>query len=461
MELYFLKSAACLAILLLFYKLVLEKEDMHVFNRFYLLLSVVISFLIPFITFTSYIEAPAEALAITSEVAHLPAPPPPSAVGIPIWQYVLWGIYAGGALVFGFRLITNIRKLVLRIQNNDKLNDGRITKVLLKEDIVPHTFLDFIFLNKRKFQENQIPTEVFEHEQAHASQKHSYDILFMELLQVLLWFHPLLYLAKNAMKLNHEFLADKSVLKKGTPTGEYQQILLAFSSNASYGSLAHPINYSVIKKRFTVMKTQTPKWAIWARSLLVLPVAAFLLYGFSTRQVVEQETSKHLQNESEVFQEKATPEMIEEYNKLAKYYNSLPENQTVIRMKDLERMRYIHSLMTEEQKKKAEPLPAIYPPPPPPLPEPQPKEVHAEIPEPPVPPAPASKINIPGPPPPPPAPEEHMKELAAQGARFIISGKGEISAEEAIKMVRNNKNVSIKVIDYNTLTTVIITEKNE
>lgn len=204
------------------------------------------------------------------------------------------------------------------------------------------------------------------------------------------------------------------------------------------------------------MKTQTPKWAIWARSLLVLPVAALLLYGFSTREVVERENKDLPKKESSLVQEKVTPEMLEEYNKLAKYYNSLSEEHSVVRMKDLDRMRYIYKLMTPEQKKNAEPLPSIYPPPPPPPPAPPVAGTETVPSPPPVPPAPTvSGMEIPGPPPPPPSPVEHIKELAAKGARFFHAGVGEISAETALKMVKN-KNVSIRVRDYGSETSVHI-----
>ena len=159
-------------------------------------------------------------------------------------------------------------------------------------------------------------------------------------------------------------------------------------------------------------------------------------------------------------QEKATPEMVKEYNTLAKYYNWLSADYTMIRFSDLERMKNIYNLMTEEQKRKAEPLPALYPPPPPPPPAPSLNLDPLEVPEPPVPSAPEAELEIPGPPSPPPSPQEHFKELAAQGARFFISGKGEISAKEAIKLVENKKNLSIQVTDYGSGTTVIIKEDN-
>src|SRR5690606_3931766 len=123
-------------------------------------------------------------------------------------------------------------------------------------------------------------------EYVHAKQKHSIDILVVELLQIVFWFNPLLYLIKRSVKLNHEFLADRAVLNRGTDTAAYQNILLAFSSHATTPTLANSINYSFIKKRFTVMKKQTSTQAIWLRSLLLVPLVAILMYGFSTREVV-------------------------------------------------------------------------------------------------------------------------------------------------------------------------------
>lgn len=62
MEMYLINSAACLAVLLLFYKLLLEKENMHVFKRYYLLISAMAAIVIPLITFTTYVEPASENL---------------------------------------------------------------------------------------------------------------------------------------------------------------------------------------------------------------------------------------------------------------------------------------------------------------------------------------------------------------------------------------------------------------
>ncbi|RXJ43804.1 M56 family metallopeptidase [Gelidibacter gilvus] len=307
MLIYLLKSGACLAIFMAFYTILLEKENMHVFKRYYLLGALIIAFAIPMITFTQYIEVPAspmvnetfkpvgfytESLSQVEETNYLPI--------------ILWSIYALGILVFGSKFLMNLVQIVFKIKRNPKQKSKHVIHVLLSDLVTPHTFFKYIFLNKQKFEKHEIPKEVFWHEEAHANQNHSLDVLFIELLQVIFWFNPLIYFTTYAIKMNHEFLADQAVLNKGISLPTYQHILLAFSSNASESPLANAINYSstrratsVIKKRFTVMKTHTTKQKIWLRSLVLLPLLALTLYGFSEKKEVNKfSTTQHLSSDT-------------------------------------------------------------------------------------------------------------------------------------------------------------------
>ncbi len=299
METYLLNSTACLAVLLLFYKLLLENETMHFFKRFYLLGSVFTGFLIPLITFTTYVEVLPNSLSPVSEgTVFISDAVSTSSIN---WSLFLWIVYGLGVFVFSIKFLTNLVALILRIKQNPKLKNKGFTNVLLKDNVAPHTFFNYLFFNCEKYLNSQIPQEVIVHEEAHARQLHSLDILLIEFLQILFWFNPLIYLAKNAIKLNHEFLADQSVIKNGVETTSYQRTLLAFSSNAQSSKLANAFNYSSIKKRFTVMKTQTSRKTIWSKGLLLLPLLAVLLYGFSEEEVVVKdalniETIASLQN---------------------------------------------------------------------------------------------------------------------------------------------------------------------
>ncbi len=450
MLLFVLKSSACLAVFMLFYKLCLEKTSAHTFKRFYLIGTILISISIPFITFTEYIELPIAEYEIVSPIEASTQ----SKTFQDFFPHILWSIYALGLLIFSFRFFKNIYKLFQKIRTNPKLKNEKFINVLLKDLIIPHTFFNYIFLNKTKYENKLIPNEVLLHEQIHAKQKHALDILFIELIQILFWFNPLFYLIKKDIKLNHEFLADHAVLKQGIDSSTYKKTLLTFSSpdsfrNAQDQQLANAINYSLIKKRFTVMKTKTSKTVIWLRSLIILPLLAILIYSFSNKAIIEIENT----TEQSAYQQKATQKEIAEYNRLAKKYNN-PQGRVIIKNKEVELLNYIYRIMTVEQRKKAEPFPVFPPPPPAPdeptklrevvevlTPEPTPARV-VEVREVPSPVEVREIIEVPPPPPPPKSPLEHVKDMAKKGAKFYYNKK-EISSKKAISILSKNKSISI------------------
>ncbi len=450
MLLFVLKSSACLAVFMIFYKLCLEKTSAHTFKRFYLIGVILISISIPLITFTEYIE-----LSKTDFENALPIEvTDQSKTFYDILPVILWSIYVLGLIIFLFRFFKNIYRLFQKIKTNPKLKSENFINVLLNDLIIPHTFLNYIFLNKTKYENKLIPDEVLLHEQIHAKQKHALDILFVELFQILFWFNPLLYFIKKDIKLNHEFLADHAVLKQGIDSSTYQKTLLTFSSPNSFRDnqnqqIVNAINYSLIKKRFTVMKTKTSKTIIWLRSLIILPLLAILIYSFSNKAIIETENT----TEQSVYQKKATQKEIAEYNRLAKKYNN-PQGRVIIKNKEVERLNYIYRVMTVEQRKKAEPFP-VFPPPPPvpgepsklrgvvevPAPEPTPVKV-VEVREVPAPVEVREVVEVPPPPPPPKSPLEHVKDMAKKGAKFYYNKK-EISSKKAISILTKNKNISI------------------
>lgn len=379
MLIYLLKSSACLAVFMLFYKLFLEGSSIHHFKRFYLLATLLLAFVIPKITFVELVEPMVynfEGLTTTTEATFTEVLP--QAQSSNLLPILLWTLYAAGLLVFLVKFCLNLFRIYARVQHNPTFKSKGFIQVLIENLIIPHTFFNYIFLNKSKFETDQIPKEVLLHEQTHAKQKHSIDVVLLELFQTVFWFNPLIYILKNDIKLNHEFLADAAVLKHGIKVSTYQSILLAFSSKASHQQLANAINYSSIKKRFTVMKTQSTPRSIWLRSLLILPLLAFLLFGFAQREQLVKKNADSTTNAMDTvyesvttqntqLQKGATKAQLAAYNKLAKHYNAQANHNRIIKLKDMERLNEIYAIMTKEQKANAEPLPNFPPPPPPPI----------------------------------------------------------------------------------------------
>ncbi|NND62210.1 MAG: M56 family metallopeptidase [Flavobacteriaceae bacterium] len=439
MELYIIKSVACLGIFFFFYKHVLEKTSNHIFKRYYLLGAVILALVIPLITFTQYAET--ESIIPTVVNATDGNIIPVIEESFNYFSIIFWSLYLMGVVFFGSKFAANLFIIISRIKKNPTLRDRHIFHVLLRPKVTPHTFFQFVFLNKESYEANEIPEEVLWHEWAHAKQLHSLDVVLLEFLQVIFWFNPFLYLLKRSVKLNHEFLADTSVLKKGVETSEYQNILLAYSSNAVSPQLANSINYSSIKKRFTVMKTKTSQKSRNLRILLLLPLLAFALYSFSSFETIYKDVNEL------AIQEGATAKQISEYNALAKKYNAVDIKERVIKLKELKRLETIYRLMTPAQKAKAEPFPECYPPPPPPPPVTDaPKPGNKLVPPPPPPPAPDTEM-VP-PPPPPPNPMDHLIELAKKGAKFYYEGTS-ITSDRAIEILKQNKSLNISVQEKN------------
>lgn len=351
MLIYILKASCCLAILLGFYKLIIEKEKMHQIKRIFLLGTFILSSLIPIITFTTYIQALPSDPVITNVTWDNTILIERGVQWLPI---ILWSIYGIGALFFGFRLLKNLNALRIQIKNNEKQYGKNETFVLLEKPTIPHTFLHYIFVNKELFETHEIPDSVLLHEKVHVHQKHSWDVLFIELICWLCWYNPLVYLLKHEIRLNHEYLADEAVLDNGFPTSSYQQTLLDFGGASPIMPLTHSFYYKPIKKRFLQMKKQSSKTSIWVRSLLLIPLIAALSYGFSNKVTAHKDPKG------------ATPEMIEKYNTTAKAYNMAGED-VVVKKEDVWALKQIYYQMTKAQRKEAEPFPD-FPAPPMPLP---------------------------------------------------------------------------------------------
>ncbi|SDG92200.1 M56 family metallopeptidase [Winogradskyella thalassocola] len=360
METYLLKFSACLCVFWLVYVLFLEHQNMHRFKRFYLLSVLILALAIPTLTITEYVEP----VTATFETAPVYFPmelvlDDTTIEEAPFFnlETTLWLIYGFGVLMFASRFIINLVKMQRRIVKNDNINKRSFIYVLLHENIIPHSFFRYIFFNKTRYESDNIPKEVLLHEETHARQLHSLDIIIIELLQIIFWFHPLIYILKHHVKLNHEFLADQAVLEQGTDTKVYQHILLQFSSNTQNHQLSSAINYSSIKKRFTVMKTQTSKTRIWLSTVLVLPIIAILFYSFAEKEYVEKDnikTSELLQVQNESQSVEASEKLMQEYRD---FITSYKETNTVHFNKYERAIIIYNELMSEKQRASVETFP--------------------------------------------------------------------------------------------------------
>lgn len=283
---YLIKSTLCLGILFSFYKVALEHKAMHQFKRYYLLASLIFAFTIPLITFTYTVDAIPEPAQLVSTstyysntaISQVPLQETAEKSLLPI---VLWSLYVSGILIFGTRFILNLVRLKRKINTSQQLPKEAFTLSLLERSIVPHSFLKWIFLNRRSYLNREIAPEVLAHEATHVRQKHSWDILFIELLQIFFWFNPLIWLSQKSIKLNHEFLADQGAVDNKSNIAIYQNILLSYASSTDHTALESPFNYSLTKKRILMLSQTFSRKRAALSALLLIPILGLCTFLFN------------------------------------------------------------------------------------------------------------------------------------------------------------------------------------
>lgn len=300
-----------MGVLLGVYYLLLQRENLYRFNRFYLLFSMVFSLALPFITIEVYKEMPAEVIpqhvmpaTISQPVQQLPAFVMVVATA-DTTNYLLvtvWAVYGLLVVVFAIRFVVIISQFKKRISRNAVIPYKEARLVPDAATVLPHTFLSYIFLNKAAYENNEVEDELYEHELAHVQQKHTLDILFTELLKTVFWFNPLLYLYKKAIQLNHEFLADEQAAASAKDIASYQKLVLekaAFGANGM--AFSSNFNFSITKKRLIMMTKKTNKARGWLLKVAVLPVLGSTIYLLCTKTVAQvrevntkNETSKNV-----------------------------------------------------------------------------------------------------------------------------------------------------------------------
>lgn len=297
---YLIKSTLCLGILFGFYKIALENKAMHHFKRFYLLASLVFAFTIPLVTITYTTTISQEVVeeqwvqdfALGDKV--LPASSPQVVQAETDYtSTIIWSLYGLGVLIFGIRFGLNLVRLKRKINTAQLFEERDFTIALLGKAIIPHSFFKWIFLNKTQYLNQEIAPEVIAHEATHVRQKHSWDILFVEFLQVVFWFNPLVWLSNISIKLNHEFLADQGAVSDKSNIAIYQNILLSYASSAHHTALESPFKYSLTKKRILMMSQSFSRKKLLVRSLLLIPVLGLCILFFNQGIVAQAIESDH------------------------------------------------------------------------------------------------------------------------------------------------------------------------
>ncbi|MFD2161336.1 energy transducer TonB [Paradesertivirga mongoliensis] len=251
-----------------FYELVLKNETFFKWNRIFLLASGVLSFIIPAVQsdwvrsmfVTKEIEQVTYVIAV-SPVITLSAPAATdSNLSLMEWLSI---IYLSGALFFLCRFIWQLSKVNRSFKEGSRAQSF-FTKIKVSEDLPSRE-------------------SIVKHEKVHASQLHSADVIFFELINIINWFNPVVYGYKRSVKFIHEFIADEvASAEKGK--SDYALLLVSNVFGIRKEQLTNNFfNQSLLKKRVMMLyKTKSRKTALLKYGLAAPLFASMVIFSSAT-----------------------------------------------------------------------------------------------------------------------------------------------------------------------------------
>ena len=291
---YILKSALCLAVFYLFYRLLLSRETFHTFNRFALLGILLLSVVLPLVQVSRGGTGEMQQAVLDMEQWFVLLDAGEASVAgdvmqraLPGWMYMLPLVYLAGAAFFLLREAWSLWRLakVLRMGERKPLEGHAGACLVVHEgEIAPFSWMGYIVISHKDLEENA--REILAHELGHMIRRHSWDVLLADACIVLQWFNPAAWLLKQELQSLHEYEADWAVIRSGADMTQYQLLLIKKAVGRGRYSMANSLNHSSLKKRITMMMKQ--KSNPWARVkyLYVLPLAAVAVAAFARPEAV-------------------------------------------------------------------------------------------------------------------------------------------------------------------------------
>lgn len=267
-----------------FFHFFLKNENFYCINRWYLIITPFLSFLLPFMT-VNYL-APARFAAESDYITILPVSLMQAATNHLIVKDdlvstssfavgdVLLIIYGLVVLFFVSRMGFEIFKIIKLFRSLPKEKRGKITYLVLEtNNSDAFSFFNWLFLDASLYRNRP----VIVHEMSHIKGGHSFDILFFELFRCFNWFNPVCYLLFKSAKLNHEYMADRKVVRTVNKF-HYASLLIRFAYNPSHYLVHSAFSITQIEQRIKRLGQSKSGWRTVAKYLVIFPLLAFMAF---------------------------------------------------------------------------------------------------------------------------------------------------------------------------------------
>lgn len=293
---YFLKVNVAIVLFYAFYRLFFYKDTFFGWRRTALLCFFAVSAAVPLLNIQTWIteQEPMVAMADLYASVVLPELTVGTEVAPTDWKSILseyaniayWGIVA----LLMIRLIMQLAGIIRLTCRCRKIQIGNTSIHLLPKADGPFSFFHWIFIHPSSHTEEEF-NEILTHEQTHARQWHSIDVIISELVCIFCWCNPFAWLMKREIRTNLEYMADARVLENGYDSKTYQYHLLGLSHQKAAVTIYNSFNVLPLKKRIKMMNKKRTKEIGRTKYLMFLPLAALLMI-VSNIETVARTTKK-------------------------------------------------------------------------------------------------------------------------------------------------------------------------
>ena len=286
---YLLQVIVSSGILFSYYHFFLRNKKFHQYNRYYLLLATAISTFIPFLNIPVYftLEEVKPILVKTLIIFSSEGVEENLFTGNAsvqetwfTWKKMISAFYLSIFVFLFSRFIVALFRIarLVQIYPGEKIDNIHFVKA--DEPATPFSFLSWLFWNNKIELNSYNGQQIFRHELFHIRQKHSWDIIFLEIISMIFWINPFFHLIKKEIRAIHEFLADKFAVHENQEW-DYAELLLMQVLGTPNTRLTNPFFHNQIKRRITMLTTSKKPGYQYLRKIMVLPLAAIIVALFA------------------------------------------------------------------------------------------------------------------------------------------------------------------------------------
>lgn len=285
-----MKSSALIALFLMVYHFLLRKETFFTSNRWFLLIGLVVSAVLPLVVLKKivYVETTPlnwNELQYLTQTSDAIIPQTPESTPVNWFEIGFW-VYGIVALLLFIKVIYNSFSLFKTLHKRTVQRTENFALVDVEEDIAPFSFFNFIVYNSKLYTETELQN-ILSHEKIHSSQKHSLDVLITKLFSIVFWFNPFMQLYKKAIVQNLEYIADQKAIEVNDKKS-YQLTLLKVVSHHNCLPITNHFYQSLIKKRIVMLNTnQSHKRNSWKYSVVIPALIAFV-FLFQIKTIAQE-----------------------------------------------------------------------------------------------------------------------------------------------------------------------------